>query len=188
MNLTSSQDLLAGVLERNQSLFTIPSGAVAETDRVETNLLDCIEASMTNVFRTMCNIEFVLERQFEGCCIDQRYGASGIITLSGDIQSTIALRFPTDLAFACSNALLGMQPTALDENVTDVVAEMANMVAGGAKERLQNSNLTLGLPFVVTGAGHHVSFSAGMRISTMRFHSPQGHCIVEVGVAPDSPQ
>ena len=58
------------------------------------------------------------------------------------------------------------------------------MVAGGAKEHILSSDLSLGLPFVVTGLGHKVSLPADMKISTLHFQSYKGECVIEVDIKP----
>jgi len=177
------QDILADVLERNRSLVATTN--LGQTPKgITSNVLHCLETSALRVFNTMCGIELKLEKRFEGCYAARQYDASGIITFSGTIQATVALRFQKDLAFACAESLLGTQPKTFDEDVVDVVGEMANMVVGGAKEHIASSDLSLGLPVVVTGLGHKVSLPADMKISTLHFQSCKGECVIEIGIKP----
>jgi chemotaxis protein CheX len=183
MTQSSGQDILAAVLERNSSLFATTNFGQTPQD-ITSNVLHCLETSALRVFNTMCGIELKLEKRFKGCFAARQYDASGIITFSGTLQATVALRFQKDLAFACAGALLGMQPKTLDEDVVDVVGEMANMVAGGAKDHILSSGLLLGLPVVVTGLGHKVSLPADMKVSTLHFQSCNGEFVIEIGIKP----
>jgi chemotaxis protein CheX len=86
---------------------------------------------------------------------------SGTIGLAGDDQrGTLSLIFPMALAKAIFRAMMGMQENENvgDAELNDVVGELANMVAGGAKSRLQELgiNFKIGLPTVVVGENHYL--------------------------------
>jgi chemotaxis protein CheX len=97
------------------------------------------------------------------------HGIVAIIGLSGPARGTVALDFPSQTAFAIVGRLFGEAPTEFDADVSDTVAEMANIVGGGAKARLRNDShpIDLGLPTVVVGGDyqvHHPSQSTWLEI------------------------
>ncbi|HBA84112.1 MAG TPA: hypothetical protein DCZ95_08470 [Verrucomicrobia bacterium] len=86
---------------------------------------------------------------------------SGTIGMAGDDQrGTLSLIFPLPLAQAIFRAMMGMpeNETVADAELNDVVGELSNMVAGGAKSRLQeiDVNFKIGLPTVVVGQNHYL--------------------------------
>ena len=59
-----------------------------------------------------------------------------LIGLSGKARGMVALAFPVDTALNMVNKLLGTNIKVLDDTVSDAIAEMVNIVAGGAKTKL----------------------------------------------------
>lgn len=79
--------------------------------------------------------------------------------LSGVARGMVALIFPEDTALQMVNRLLAADYNALDDTVSDAIAEMANIVAGGAKSRLNragHSPIDLSLPMVIRGNGYRI--------------------------------
>ncbi|WP_039962657.1 chemotaxis protein CheX [Rhodopirellula europaea] len=185
MTEMAGQDILAEVLQRNSSLFQSPR-ETQETKDLPEGIQTCVEASTVQVFKTMCGIDLTRNERIDGRCDAFNFDASGIVTITGATQATVAVRFPKQLALACTNALLGKTSDRIDEEVVDVIGEIANMVVGGAKERFAAPNLTLGLPLVVTGSGHRVLMPPQVNILSSLFSSASGDCIVEIGIKPSA--
>jgi len=55
------------------------------------------------------------------------------------------------------------------------------MIAGGAKSKLEQFNLHLGLPSVITGRGHAIAFATETQPISIPFESPWGPLCVSVG-------
>jgi chemotaxis protein CheX len=85
---------------------------------------------------------------------------TAIIGLSGPARGTVALIFPLATAHALVGRLLQLDEKEVDENVSDGVAELVNIVAGSAKAKLANGDrasvINLGLPTVIRGADYVV--------------------------------
>jgi len=106
-----------------------------------------------------------------------------IIGLSGPARGTVALSFPVDTVFRVVGRLLGDEPTEVTEDVTDTVAEMANIIAGGAKARLINSDtpaIDLGLPTVGAGADYQVMHPSQAAWLEIPFTSDLGDFVLRV--------
>lgn len=82
---------------------------------------------------------------------------SGIIGLSGGAKGAISLSFPVDVALEVVSNFIGEPVTELNEDVTDAIGELANIIAGYAKKDLAEFNISISLPSVVTGRGHQIS-------------------------------
>jgi chemotaxis protein CheX len=85
---------------------------------------------------------------------------SGIIGLAGDVKGAVVLSFPSVLAKKIFEAMTGESVPEGDPAIADVVGELANMVAGGAKGSLaeQGMGYRISVPTVVTGKEHFVSY------------------------------
>lgn len=85
---------------------------------------------------------------------------SGIIGLAGEVKGAVVLSFPSSLAKKIFEAMTGEQVPDGDPAIADVVGELANMVAGGAKGALaeQGMGYRISVPTVVTGKEHFVSY------------------------------
>ena len=111
-----------------------------------------------------------------------RYDCSGFIGVSGALQGSIVVSLDQDVAFAAAESFLGTRPVTINAEVIDMVGELTNMIAGASKDRLGIPGITLGLPTVITGKGHTVSFANSAHVEIMQFSSPHGPLTVEVGV------
>lgn len=88
---------------------------------------------------------------------------TAFIGLSGPDRGTVTLTLSKQTALNLASAFIGMEYEEVDEDVTDCVAEMINMIAGGAKVNLPNEGngpYELGLPTVVQGKDYTISSPA----------------------------
>ncbi|MEQ1827120.1 MAG: chemotaxis protein CheX [Pirellula sp.] len=111
-----------------------------------------------------------------------RYDCSGLIGVSGAVKGSIVVSVDQDVAFAAAEAFLGTRPTSINAEVIDMVGELTNMIAGAGKDRMGIAGVTLGLPTVITGKGHSVTFDHGAHVEILQFSSPHGPFTVEIGV------
>ena len=84
-----------------------------------------------------------------------------IVGISGPTRGTLSIGFPAGTALSMVGRILGAPVALIDETVSDGVAEIANIVAGSAKAKL-NTNadrpLDLSLPTVVYGNKYDVQY------------------------------
>lgn len=87
---------------------------------------------------------------------------TGIIDLVGkDANGSLSISFSKPVALELANNMLRLETDVVDEMVEDLVGEMANMVAGGAKAIYdeQGTDFELTLPKVLTGENHSIKHS-----------------------------
>lgn len=88
-----------------------------------------------------------------------------LIGLSGPARGMVALSFPVETALRMVNRLLGTETKVLDDTVSDAMAELVNIVAGGAKARFPLEDgvapIDLSLPTVVRGSNYNVDYPSG---------------------------
>lgn len=139
-------------------------------------------ASTVNVFETMLGIELDRERPFIRDCAAPQYEVTGIIGLTGKATGTVALSMPREVAMAITEKLLGERHVDINPTVVDAVGEVTNMIAGAAKSRMEQLQLSLGLPTVVTGKASCIAFPSRATPICIPFNSQLGPVVVEVGI------
>ena len=138
--------------------------------------------SLTNTFDTMlgCHVTrgAIYLRQEDA----PSYEISGIIGLSGRAVGTVVLNLSKEVALAAASALLMCEAKKIDDEVVDAVGELANMVAGAAKAELEEYELSVSLPNVITGEGHEVRFPSNVQPICVPFSTAWGELTLEVGL------
>lgn len=70
----------------------------------------------------------------------------------------------------------------MNPHVVDAIGEVTNMIAGAAKARLAELELSLGLPTVLIGSSACVAFPSRATPISIPFDSALGKLVVEVGI------
>lgn len=104
----------------------------------------------------------------------QDYDITGIIGISGGAKGMVSLSFPKASAVAITNKFVGLNCTEITPDVIDAIGELANIVAGYAKRGLSEFNISISLPSVITGAGHHVMEPKDVFSFVVPFDTPAG--------------
>lgn len=84
-----------------------------------------------------------------------------LIGLSGQVCGMVTLAFPVKTALNIVNRLLGSELRVMDDTVSDAIAEVVNIVGGGAKARFKMDDgppISLSLPSVVRGNSFCVDY------------------------------
>jgi chemotaxis protein CheX len=126
--------------------------------------------SISDLFQTMFMEEIKVESIISGTDSVTSRAVTAVIGMSGAVRGTVAIFFPETIACDLAGRLLGMELNAIDETVSDAVAEIVNIVAGGAKGRLSSDarrKVSLGLPTVVVGDNYTVQYPKGSRRGTV---------------------
>lgn len=106
-----------------------------------------------------------------------------LIGLSGMARGMVALAFPVDTALNMVNRLLGTHIRVIDDTVSDAIAEMVNIVAGGAKAKISadlEKPIDLSLPTVVRGNSYNVDYPSGSVWLEVPFNSDLGSFTLRV--------
>ena len=107
---------------------------------------------------------------------------SAMIGLSGDFSAMLGIHCPEAVGLAISGAMLGTEIETIDADVKDAFGEIANMVAGGLKERfsIENIDLELAIPTAISGKAYTIAFSAKRSQIIIPFNVEQGQFFVEI--------
>jgi len=141
-------------------------------------------ASLVEAFDTMlgCVIHRGALEVGDACC--RGYEISGVIGLSGNAMGTVVVSLSKAVALRATSSMLLVETSEVNSDVIDAVGEIANMVAGPAKAKLEHYRLQISLPSVVTGVGHQVNFPSNVRPITVPFSSDWGPLALTVGLTP----
>jgi chemotaxis protein CheX len=105
------------------------------------------------------------------------YDIVALIGLSGPARGTVTLAFPIKTALSIVNRLLGTESRIIDDTVSDAIAEVVNIVAGGAKARFKIENgppIDLSLPSVIRGNSFCVDYPSKTTWLEVPFDSELG--------------
>lgn len=151
---------------------------------MELHQIDPFVRSAANVFRTMLECEIDCMNVRRKGDDTQPFDISGSIGLSGRCSGNVVFSMPSSVAFKVTEYFLMQDVDAIDDDVIDVVGELANMIAGGAKAELEEFRLRLGLPTVIIGGGHNVALPKIIEPICAELQTPWGRTELEVGLSP----
>jgi chemotaxis protein CheX len=87
----------------------------------------------------------------------QNWDISGIIGLSGEASGAVAISMKEETAFEITKLLTLVKPTSVDDNVTDVIGEIINIIAGNVKKSFEDQfRIKISLPSIIKGKAHTI--------------------------------
>ena len=149
---------------------------------MDANHINPFIKSTLNVFETMLNCKV----QRTGLTLVETPEAiheiSGIIGLSGKASGSVVVNVSREVALGAYERLLGEPVDQINDEVTDSIGELTNMIAGSAKADLHQYEMSVGIPNVITGVGHMVHFPSKIRPICVHFSSDLGPLALIVGL------
>jgi len=138
--------------------------------------------AVKNVFKVMLNMDVQFGKPQLKTQEETTHDVSGIIGLSGDVVGAVIVSFPKLSALKIAGIFAGITFAETDEDFTDAIGELANMIAGNAKKDLEGLKIMISTPSVVIGAGHQVKSTKMMPKLILPCSCPAGSFVVEVGM------
>ena len=138
--------------------------------------------SLVSTFSTMLDCEARRGEMVLSSDSGRLYPVSGVIGLSGKAVGTVVINLSEEVALKAASAMLMMEMTSLDDDVIDAVGELANMVAGQAKAELEEYELSVSLPNVITGENHEIRFPSDISTISVPFDTDFGPLKLEIGL------
>jgi chemotaxis protein CheX len=143
--------------------------------------------STISAFQTMLGCTLTRGTPYTKSGVQPEHEVSGIIGLSGRAQGTVVLSLTREAALNATAVLLEERPAEINGDVTDAIGELTNIIAGGAKAKLEHLALSVGLPTVITGKAHCVEFPKKVTPICIPFDSEWGVITVEIGLSEPTP-
>lgn len=110
------------------------------------------------------------------------FGVSGIIGLSGRAIGTAIISLSEEVALNAASTMLMVPCEEVDDEVTDAVGELANMVVGSAKAQLEPYQMSISLPNVMLGKDAVLKFPSSVQPISVPFDCKWGKLSLEVGL------
>ena len=110
---------------------------------------------------------------------------SGIVGFASDkIYGSVALTFPSETAIKCYNMMVGDNVDMITDDVRDTVGELTNIVAGGAKKKYADQDLSfdISIPTIVLGKNHVLSHKVGTPVVVVPFMIGEHPFVMEISV------
>ena len=148
-----------------------------KADHINPFLASTLEVFSTMLGSTLSRGEPSLSVNFQ-----PQHEVSGIIGLSGKASGTVVISLDRGMAIAVTERMLGECPASINGDVIDAVGEIVNMIAGRAKSDLQELEMTLSLPTVITGKNHVIQFGSSARTICIPYACEWGQLSLEVGL------
>jgi len=139
-------------------------------------------SSMLNVMSTMAQMELTPEKPRLKKGEIAMGDVSGLIGMvSEQTKGSLSITFEATLAIETMKKMVGEGPDEVNEEITDLVGEITNMVTGGAKRMLSEKGFEFDMatPVVVSGKDHTISHKADGPIVIIPLSSPLGRAFIE---------
>ena len=107
---------------------------------------------------------------------------SGVIGFTGETNGTVAVTFDEGCILKIVTNMFGEEMTELNDEITDAVGELTNMISGQARKELEEIGKIFhgAIPTVVTGKNHKLeSMTKGPKIA-IPFKTEAGNFTIEV--------
>ena len=143
--------------------------------------------SLLNVISTMANMELTPGKPSLKKDSLAKGDVSGLIGMIGpQTKGSLSITFEQKLILEIMQNMLGENPGMINEDISDLVGEITNMVTGGAKNILGDKGyeFEMATPVVVVGNGHSISHKAHGKKIIMPFTSPHGSAYIEICFEP----
>jgi chemotaxis protein CheX len=160
----TNESFIADIIDVTKEVLSTMADFEAEAQNVEHIAHDANEVDVTD-------------------CFD----ITSVLGFSGGRKGSILISLTQEAAFRAVGGMLGIEIDTLNNDVTDGVGELVNMIAGGAKTRFQNRGVEfdLSIPNTVIGMSHQISVSVAMLRSRIDFTSRYGRFFMEVFIKED---
>lgn len=138
-------------------------------------------SAVKEVFETMIEVSFSMGKP----CLKKdgipSHEVSSIIGISGEVTGSVVINLSEKTALQLASALLGDELAELDEDCIDAIGEIANMVAGNAKNGFPVANTSLSVPTVVIGK-HEVNYPSSIPIISIPCETTEGKFGVDIAL------
>lgn len=138
--------------------------------------------SVINVLSTMAFVNARPEKPYVNKDRTAVGDVTGLIGISGFAEGTISLTLEKDAILKIVNSMLYEEFTELNDDISDAVGELTNMITGQARAELAEVGMAFeaGTPTVVTGKGLKINHIGNAPVLSIPFSIDEGRFVVEV--------
>ena len=150
---------------------------------MDVNFINPFLSSLQNVLSTMAQLELTPQKARLKKDELARGDVSGLIGMVGSkTKGSLSITFDEQLALEVMKRMVGEAPDCINEEITDMIGEVTNMVTGGAKSLLAEKgyDFNMATPIVVSGKNHTLSHKTDGPKVMMPFTSDYGKATIEI--------
>ena len=139
--------------------------------------------SMVDVIKTMAQIDLTPGAPSKKQESTASGDVSGVIGMVGnEVKGSLAITIEESLVLQIYSNMLGEKAEKIDDQVTDMVGEITNMVCGGAKRILAENgyDFDLATPTVISGSSHSIHHKVDGLKLLMPFSADSGKAYIEI--------
>ncbi len=149
---------------------------------MDVKIINPFVKATSETFDSMLQLELKMGKPVLKEKTTQKFDVSGVIGMSGKAQGMIILSFTKLLALQITSKLLQKRVKIIGDELCDAIGEIANIVAGYAKQYLAEYELEISLPNVIIGSNHHISVPSGIKSVIIPFNCSLGGFAMEVAL------
>ncbi|MGD9096541.1 MAG: chemotaxis protein CheX [Desulfobacterales bacterium] len=143
------------------------------------NLINPFIKAVSGVFATMIEQPVRLGQPVRKKDPVASHPISSVITMQGPVSGCVVVSFAEPVARALASALLDETMATLDADGIDALGEIANMIAGNAKNEFPDDTGTMSVPEVVTGKTG-IAYPPNVPIISIPCETESGALIIDV--------
>ena len=157
------------------------STAAPTKSELTADYINPVISATRTVFETMLDCtpvrtELVLKEK-----MTPKFEVSAVIGVTGKAAGTIVLSLARCTALEVLNRMIGIEAEEINTEVCDAVGELTNMIAGTAKAKLEQLELSISIPNIISGKDHNIHYPSNVTPICIVFDSEIGPFAVEVG-------
>lgn len=157
------------------------ASAEAKNSSLTTDFINPVIVATNSVFEMMLDDSPSRTRLSLIKTMTPGHEVSAIVEVTGKAQGIVVLSLSRPAALAVLQRLLGVKTTVIGPGVCDAVGELANMISGNAKSKLEELELSLSIPDVVFGKNRTIRYPKGVLPMRLAFDSGLGPFSVDFG-------
>ncbi len=149
---------------------------------MDANLINPFLESTLHVLQTIASIKAEKGKPYLKKDNVARGDVSGVIGLAGDMNGIISVTFTEKCILHIVTGMFGEEVKELNDEIGDAVGEIANMISGQARQKLEaiGTNLQAAIPSVVMGKDHTISHLTKQPIIALPFITEGGEFTIEI--------
>jgi chemotaxis protein CheX len=111
-----------------------------------------------------------------------RGDVSAILGLTGDMSGTLSVSFSDGSILSIVSAMLGERIDEMNDEISDAVGEITNMISGVARKRLGEIGVSLraAIPTVIMGKNHTIARITDQPVVAVTFQTHKGDFTIEL--------
>jgi chemotaxis protein CheX len=149
---------------------------------MDVNIINPFIASTKTIFSDMVHISLTAGKPYVKPVRERfhkLYRISTVIGMEGSCRGQLVLSMSEPVCLAISSGLLGEPITKVNADAYDAIAELANMIAGGAKKHMNSEKpITLTIPKIMLT--ENVTYLKGEPILIIPFDTSAGKLILQI--------